>query len=504
MTNFDVIIIGTGIAGLFTALKVEEKYNVLLITKGRLEDSNSYLAQGGIAALGNQSIHYEDTLKAGCYYNNKDAVKTMVAEAKIAVEDLIKIGVVFDRDVNGELRLTREGGHRQSNILHVKDETGKAIISSMYKEIKNKKNIRIIENAFADKLMKYNNKITGIEVIETDGNKLEFSADAIVMATGGAGQIYGNTTNSIVSTGDGIAMAYRAGAIIADMELIQFHPTAFFEDIIGQRLLISEAVRGEGAFLRSKKGRAFMAQYHKMKDLAPRDIVARAIFHEMIKEGEKHVYLDITHKRSSFIKNRFPMIYNKCLLKGIDITKDWIPIAPAAHYLIGGIKTDLHGRTNIKGLYACGECAYTGVHGANRLASNSLLEGVVFARRTAIAINSSLKGKVKKEIKNFEVKTKSPSTSKNNAEVKDLDRQLKDVMEGNVAIIRNEKSLKEAYSNINKLSQRLFKNPRNTVEYKVLSNKLAVAKLIVEDSLSKKKSLGVHYRSDEIIEEVKQ
>ncbi|MFT9494250.1 L-aspartate oxidase [Anaerosolibacter sp.] len=498
----DVIVIGTGIAGLYTALNINDNYRVTVLTKTALEMNNSNLAQGGIAACVSPTddfeAHYEDTMKAGAYHNHREHTRLLIEEAPVNIEKLLQYGVDFDRDEEGKLLVTREGGHSKRRVLHAKDATGREIIRGLGEEIHRRRNIQVQEYVWATRLTMSPKGLIGIAAINKDEEQIIYQAHCIVFATGGVGQIYKNTTNPSVATGDGIAMAYEAGAEIQDMEFIQFHPTAMYTDTPGQKFLISEAVRGEGAILRNIHGEAFMEKYHELKDLAPRDIVARSIFAEMIKTDQPHVYLDITHKGEEFIRHRFPTIYSHCLKEGIDMTKEWIPVAPAEHYIMGGILTDKYGRTNIEGLYACGECACTGVHGANRLASNSLLEGLVFGKRVAEDINEKLKQYKPKEAVSIGWMGKGEEKAKAKEELSVLKNRLKDTMDRHVSIIRTEKGLKQAQKEVNKMKEVLEENRENSIPYYELKNMITVALLIIEDALKRKESLGGHYRQDEM------
>ncbi|AKL93539.1 L-aspartate oxidase NadB [Clostridium aceticum] len=493
----DVIVIGTGIAGLFTALNIDSRYKVILISKTTIEKNNSGLAQGGIAVSVNKDIHFEDTLKAGCYCNNQETLKILVEESSENIEKLIAYGVNFDRDDQGTLKFTREGGHRQNSILHVKDATGKEIIKILTEEVKKSTNIKIIENVFAIDLITEENRAKAVLCIDEAGNKMIYQGKAFVMATGGIGQIYKNTTNNTIATGDGIAMAHRASVKIRDMEFVQFHPTALYNLKEGQCFLISEAVRGEGAILRNLQGEAFMGNYHEMKDLAPRDIVARSIFTEMKKDHRPFVYLDITHQSEKFIKERFPTIYQHCLSQGIDMAKQYIPVVPVEHYVMGGIWTDIDGKTSMEGLYACGECACTGVHGSNRLASNSLLEGIVFGNRVATAISSYL---LKYDISNKVLDDSIDFYSIEKEDKRDFSinigkfiKKLKDIMQNQVSIIRSEAELKKAFIEITIMKESLRKNQQETIAYYELNNMLTVALLIIKAATKRKESMGAHY-----------
>lgn len=386
----DVIVIGAGIAGLFTAIQASENNNVLMITKKSVMDSNTRYAQGGIAAVISEddspAYHRQDTLIAGAGLCSHDAVNVLVHEGPQGIEDLIQMGTQFDLE-DGEYALTKEGAHSQRRILHANgDATGYEIVRALSEKAKSHPNIEVWDDHFVIDLITADGECCGALVQKPDGQKLFVRGKATVLCSGGAGQLYRYTTNPDIATGDGIAMAYRAGAYIQDVEFIQFHPTSLCYPG-APRFLISEAVRGEGAVLRNIKGERFMEKYHEQLELAPRDVVARAIVSEIEATRSTFVYLDVTHESAEMVKHRFPTIYEFCLTYGLDLTTDWIPVAPAAHYMMGGVKTDLHGETNVKRLFACGEVSSTGVHGANRLASNSLSEAIVFGRRIVQRIN---------------------------------------------------------------------------------------------------------------------
>ncbi|SNT01737.1 L-aspartate oxidase [Anaerovirgula multivorans] len=493
--NSDIVIVGTGIAGLFTALNINPKYKVTLISKATLEKNNSQMAQGGIAVSIDKEIHFQDTLKAGGYCNNLETLKILVDESTENIHKLMFFGVNFDKDEKGNLKLAREGGHSQNSILHVKDATGKEIVKILSQQVRERRNIEIDEDIFVLDILTEGNTAKGIVVINKEGEKLFYKGKAVVIATGGIGQIYKNTTNDTIATGDGIAMAYRASAEIGDMEFIQFHPTAFYSAEGGQCFLISEAVRGEGGILRNHNGEAFMEKYHEMQDLAPRDIVARSIFTEMKKNHKPFVYLDITHKSSDFIKNRFPTIYNYCLSKGVDMTKNYIPIAPVEHYVMGGILTNKEGKTNIEGLYACGECACTGIHGSNRLASNSLLEGIVFGNRVANAINQFIPNYKKEDsvFSHYNNPKKPIDQKETPIEIHFLRKDLKNIMQQQVCIVRSKAELENALEAIKEIKDQLMKYREDNMDYYELNNMVTVAMLIIKAALKRKKSIGSHY-----------
>ncbi|NTV90574.1 MAG: L-aspartate oxidase, partial [Clostridiales bacterium] len=415
----DAIIIGSGIAGVYTALEISPEADIAILTKETLDISNSVLAQGGIAVSldkkDSPELHLKDTLYAGVGLCDEECVWLLVKEAAENIHRLCDFGVNFDKkeldkvkDITGkndpkdekdnefqELSLTREAAHSMNRIIHAGDTTGKEVCDKLISVVKTRENIQIFENTFVIDLITEDGKCKGVLICNYDGSDMRLMlSDIIICATGGYGQLYSNTTNPEVATGDGISMAYRAGAELTDLEFIQFHPTVLYHPE-NKSFLISEAVRGEGAQIKNILGERFMPGYHELAELAPRDVVSRSIFMEMQKTGTSNVYLDITFKEKEYLENRFPNIYKTCLGYGIDISKTMIPIAPAEHYCMGGIKADPQGKTNIEGLFACGECASNGIHGANRLASNSLLEGLVFGRIIALQVDELLKDSLK-------------------------------------------------------------------------------------------------------------
>lgn len=385
--EYDVLIAGTGAAGLYAALRFPENVSVLLISKRELSLSNSSLAQGGVAAVldtinDDYQLHIQDTLTAGKNKNNLAAVEVLVKEGPSDVLKLKELGVDFDLLENGEMQKTLEAGHSRHRIVHHKDSTGRAITEKLIETVKSRPNIDIYENTLLYKLEKCENGFFAGLLTESEGSCVT-AAHYCILASGGIGRVYQYTTNSAIATGDGITFAHMLGADIKHLSWIQFHPTAFAAENDRERFLISEAVRGEGAYLLNCEGKRFAHKYDERGELAPRDVVSNAIMLESIATNSEKFYLDITHKDPEFIRERFPMIYEKCLEENIDITKDHIPVFPCQHYLMGGIDVDLNARTTVDRLYAAGECSHTGVHGANRLASNSLLEALVFSRRAA-------------------------------------------------------------------------------------------------------------------------
>lgn len=393
--EYDVIVVGAGAAGLYGALQFPENVSVLLISKRELPLSNSSLAQGGVAAVLDKShdnfkLHIADTLIAGKYKNNLAAIEVLVSEGPQDVLKLKEMGVAFDLDESGKMMMTLEAGHSRHRIVHHKDSTGRAIVDALIEKVKEHKNVDILENTLLYSLEKADNGFFAGLILD-NGEQAFVGAKYCIMASGGIGRVYQYTTNSAIATGDGITLAHMLGARIKHLSWIQFHPTAFAAEADRERFLISEAVRGEGAVLLNCDGERFAFNYDERGELAPRDVVSNAIILESRKKGNENFYLDITDKDPKFVKNRFPMIYERCLEEGIDITKDRIPVFPCQHYLMGGIDVDLNARTTVDRLYAAGECSHTGVHGANRLASNSLLEALVFSRRAAQDITEKLK-----------------------------------------------------------------------------------------------------------------
>ncbi len=404
LKKFDVMIVGTGISGIYAALNLSPELRILMLSKRELTLCNSALAQGGVAAVmdptnDDYELHIKDTLIAGQYKNNLDNVKILVEQGPRDVERLVeKYGVDFDRNEDGSLALTLEGGHSRRRIAHHKDTTGFEIETCLIEQVQKLQNVTVINNSVLCRLERKDGTFFA-EVFTNPDNYDYFCADSVILATGGIGRVYDFTTNSAIATGDGIQLAYNLGAEIKNLSYIQFHPTAFADKKNRESFLISEAVRGEGAYLLNCHKERFMPRYEpERKELAPRDVVSKCIMEEQKATGSDEFWLDISYKDPEFVKKRFPMIYNKVLEKGYDMTKEPIPIYPCQHYLMGGINVDGKGATNIAGLYAAGECSHTGVHGANRLASNSLLEALVFSRLIAEDINKHEQSDEKAEI----------------------------------------------------------------------------------------------------------
>ncbi|MCL4144492.1 UNVERIFIED_CONTAM: hypothetical protein GTU68_001580 [Idotea baltica] len=447
MRQTDFLVIGSGIAGLSFALKAAKKGKVLVLTKVNAEETNTKYAQGGIAAVFNPEVdtyekHITDTLIAGDGLCDRETVEVVIKEGPDRIRELIDYGANFDKDEDGTYDLTREGGHSEKRILHYKDITGWEIERALLEEVSKNPNIEILTHYYAVEVITQHH--LGINITHVNSGKVEkILSKMTLMATGGAGHIYAATTNPVIATGDGIAMVYRAKGKVRDMEMIQFHPTSLYNPGSFPSFLVTEAVRGEGGVLRDRNGREFMYDYDERGSLAPRDIVARSIDAEMKNSGEEFVYLDITHKSKKLILDHFPNIYEKCLSIGIDMTKDYIPVTPAAHYLCGGILVDINGQSSIKNLFSCGECSSSGLHGANRLASNSLVEAAVFGNRIA--------QKALENIEGLEFNTQIPDWDEFGAEqpkeailVSHNLRELQRMMSDYVGIVRSDFRLERA------------------------------------------------------------
>lgn len=514
--KYDYLVIGSGIAGMSYALKVAATGKVALICKTNLEEANTYFAQGGVASVTNLEVdnfdkHIEDTMIAGDWLSDRAAVEKVVKGAPEQIKQLIEWGVNFDRNEKGEFDLHREGGHSEFRILHHADNTGAEIQDSLIRALKSHPNIDVFENHFAVEIITQHHlgKIVtrrtpditcyGAYILDLATNKVDtFLSKVTVMATGGIGQVYTTTTNPPVATGDGIAMVYRAKGTVKDMEFIQFHPTALYHPGDRPSFLITEAMRGYGAVLRTLDGKEFMQKYDKRLSLAPRDIVARAIDNEMKLRGDDHVYLDVTHKDPEETKRHFPNIYAKCLSLGIDITKDYIPVAPAAHYLCGGIKVDLNACSSIQRLYAVGECSCTGLHGGNRLASNSLIEAVVYADAAA---RHSMENICHYSLRD-DVPEWNDEGTQHNEEMVLITQSLKEVnqiMSTYVGIVRSNLRLDRAWNRLDILyeeTERLFKQSKASKEICELRNLINVGYLIMRQAKERHESRGLHYSID--------
>lgn len=490
----DYLVVGAGAAGLMTALELAKDGEVTVLTKQSFSETNTKYAQGGIAAAWQEDdsarLHYQDTIEAGAGLCNPQAVQILVNEAKNKIEELIELGVEFDKEA-GNLALTKEGGHSKARVLHAGgDATGKEINTTLAQQAQDSPKINRADNSFVLDLWTEDNICYGAYVYDSVKDEyIIYQARAVVLATGGSGELYSFTSNPKVATGDGIAVAYRAGAEVMDLEMMQFHPTVLnLKDV--EPFLISEALRGEGAKLRRKNGERFMSEYHEQAELAPRDIVARAIKAELSKTKSDYLYLDITSLEADFIAERFPTIYKRCCQAGLDISQDYIPIRPAAHYFMGGVKTNTSGQTNLERLYACGEVSCVGAHGANRLASNSLLEALVYGSRAAEKIKRQ-NYRLNTQIKSERVKKSTNSKVK----IRDLKVNLQNMMMNNVAIVREEKKLK---ATLHFLEQKLelLKIDYTRVEAWELQNLLTTAYLMTKFALKRKESRGAHYRKD--------
>lgn len=498
--EFDLIIIGAGIAGLYTALHIDERYRCCILTKEDVEVSNSWLAQGGIAAaisLDDRPIyHFTDTIAAGAGLCDEEAVKVLVSEGPQDIRALVEMQVPFDLNGEGDLDITMEGGHHRRRIVHAGgDATGRETVKALAHLVSKLPNVTFMPHNFCtDILTDEAGSVTGCTVLDGTGALFIIDSPNIVIATGGIGQLYKVSTNPAIATGDGIAAAVRAGAKLKGMEFIQFHPTGLWTDRAENRaFLISESVRGEGGLLKNSDGERFMVGQHELAELAPRDIVARGITREMEKRGESHVFVDITSKSAEYLEHRFPTIYNECMKRGLDISKEWIPVCPVQHYLIGGIQTDLEARTAVDGLFACGEAASTGVHGANRLASNSMLECLVFGRRAASVINSRLAGT------DYIEKSEHPDLVPRPVTEYDfgaLRREMQGLMNEYCFVVRNEKGMQTARKRILEIIEDLEHSFYPGRAYIETLNIATIARDVLDAAIARKESVGAHYRED--------
>lgn len=520
MQKTDFLVIGSGIAGLTYALKVAQHFpdqKIIVMTKATADETNTKYAQGGVAVvndLENDSFekHIEDTLVAGDGLCNRDVVEIVVKEGPDRVRELIQWGARFDKEKDGDYKLGKEGGHSEFRIIHHKDVTGWEMERALLAAVDRQPNIEIVKHCFVIDIITQHHlgylvtKATpdiecyGVYVLNARTNRVEkILAGTTLLATGGNGQVYRTTTNPAIATGDGVAMVYRAKGRIENMEFIQFHPTALYEaGMKGQAFLITEAVRGDGGILRNSQGEAFMARYDERKDLAPRDIVARAIDSEMKRTGTEHVWLDCRHFSKERFVEHFPNIYEKCISIGIDITRNMIPVAPAAHYSCGGIKTDEWGRTSVNNLYACGECASTGLHGANRLASNSLLEAMVFAHRCYVdVINRTTRTETRTDIPDWNAR--GTSEPKEMILITQSLKELQQVMSDYVGIVRNDVRLQRAMRRLDLLweeTEQLYENTSLSPQLLELRNLITVGYLIVKGASFRKESRGLHFNTD--------
>ncbi len=516
MRNVDFLIVGSGIAGLSFALKAAQHGKVLIVTKANEDESNTKYAQGGVAVVVDKEEdsfdkHIQDTLIAGDGLCDPHIVEIVVTEGPDRIDEIIAYGTHFDKTKHGIFDLAKEGGHSESRVLHYKDITGFEIERALLEQVHNNPNIELLTHYFAVELITQHHigefvdrksddiECYGIYALNTATNRVEkFLSKVTLMASGGAGHIYSATTNPVIATGDGIAMAYRAKAKVRNMEFIQFHPTALYNPGEYPSFLISEAVRGFGGILKTRSGEEFMQNYDERKSLAPRDIVARAIDAEMKKSGDDFVYLDIRHRSKSDILSHFPNIYAKCLSIGIDMTKDLIPVTPAAHYMCGGILVDEFGKSSIHRLYACGECTSTGLHGANRLASNSLLEAPVFAHRIFEHVITRFRENI--------IPENIPEWDETDTKLSNEDilvthnlREVQKVMSDYVGIVRSDFRLERALRRLKLLhdeTESFYKETRLSVKLCELRNVIQNAYLVIKSAMMRKESRGLHYTTD--------
>lgn len=520
----DFLIIGSGIAGLSYAYKIAEHYgnrkekvNITIITKENEDESNTKYAQGGIASVTKKvdsfKNHINDTLIAGDGLCDKSVVEMVVKSAPERIEELISWGTNFDKTAQGDYDLAKEGGHSESRILHYKDLTGNEIERALLKKVSTHPYITILNHHFAIDIITQhhlgkkvsretsNKQCFGVYLLDRKTNEIKIlRAKITLLATGGIGQVYLNTTNPKIATGDGIAMAYRAKAVIKNMEFVQFHPTALYEANVSPSFLISEAVRGAGGILRNHKGEAFMQKYDTRKDLAPRDVVARAIDSEMKISGSTNMFLDVTHISTDNLQSHFPTIYAKCLEKGLNLAKDYIPVVPAAHYLCGGIAVNKNAQTTIQNLYASGECAFTGLHGANRLASNSLIEALVFSHN---AFKDSIN-----RVENIDYQQQIPDWNDDKTTVvneqflvEQTKKELQTILSNYVGIVRSNERLQRALNRLLLIydeSENLYKKIKLSVPICELRNLRSIAYLITKAAAEQKINVGLHFNIDNV------
>ncbi len=494
--EIDVAIIGSGIAGLYAAYNLNSAMSCVIFTKENADTSASALAQGGIAVVSESDdtfeYHFKDTIRAGAGLCDEDAVHTIVEEGPWDINKLIELGCNFDKDASGRLKVTMEGGHGRRRIIHSGgDATGFEIVRTLKELVHGCPNVSLLENYFIADIVTNNGSVAGIAAYNNGWHF--FKTSHVIIAAGGIGQVYRYTTNPLVATGDGIAMALRAGAALKDMEFVQFHPTGFYSETSRNRqcFLISEAVRGEGGILLNEKGERYMVGRHELAELAPRDIVARENYREIENQSLPYVLLDITSKPESFLTERFPTIYQNCLKSGINIAHQPIPVGPVQHYMMGGIKTDLWGATNIRGLYAAGEAACTGVHGANRLASNSTLECLVFGRRCATSVNNLMD----------EPKIEPPKIAASKFDSIDIDivkekNNIKGIMVKHCGIVRNGKSMADGLEKLIEIIEKIEPAAYTSIPMMELYNMALVSKSIMTAAIARKESVGAHYRED--------
>ena len=514
MQNPDVLIIGSGIAGLSVAIKVAQRFpdrSIAIITKQESAESNTRYAQGGIAVVSDMSndsfeAHIADTLNAGDGLCDANVVEHVVRQAPARLKELIALGADFDRDPTGKLVLGREGGHKANRIIHARDVTGLSISSALLAKVRSLPNVSLLSHHLAIELL-VDRENTGVDAAPTcygaivldelSGQTESYVAQATVLATGGVGQLYRTTTNPLIATGDGIAMAFRAAASVSHMEFIQFHPTALYDPGSSPAFLISEAVRGEGAYLRNASGERFMFRYHIDGELACRDIVSRAIASEIEATGESHVYLDCTHLSPEMLAIHFPNILSTCLSKGIDIRRDYIPVAPAAHYLCGGIDVDINSNTSIDRLYACGECSNTGLHGANRLASNSLLEATVFAHNCfghiTLLLESGHTQASPSKSDTIHISVEDDTTALQKAR-----QDLQNLMSRYAGIVRSHNGLRTALAEVDSLARQFPESSEicHSAGWYEVRNLILCARLVVQQSLMRRQNKGGFFNKD--------